>query len=168
MGAHSSYTAEMADAIVEWIAQGKTLREFCRQPNTPCWSTVYNWREEHPDFDTRFARAREMGGDAIGEETLSIADTPVEGETTTIEGDGDGDGDGDGKKVTTRREDMLGHRKLQVETRLKLLAKWFPKKYGESATLALTGPNGGPLQSVTITTDDPVEAARAYQELIKG
>ena len=32
----------------------------------------------------------------------------------------------------------------------------------------LTGPNGGPLQSVAIATDDPAEAARAYQELIRG
>lgn len=31
-----------------------------------------------------------------------------------------------------------------------------------------SGPNGGPMQSVSITTDDPAEAARAYQELIKG
>jgi phage terminase small subunit len=31
-----------------------------------------------------------------------------------------------------------------------------------------SGPGGGPLQSVAITTDDPAEAARAYQELIKG
>lgn len=34
--------------------------------------------------------------------------------------------------VTERtREDMLGHRKLQIETRLKLLAKWDPRRYGE-------------------------------------
>lgn len=32
----------------------------------------------------------------------------------------------------------------------------------------VSGPNGGPLQSIAITTEDPVEAARAYQELIKG
>jgi hypothetical protein len=33
--------------------------------------------------------------------------------------------------VTVTEEDMLGHRKLQIETRLKLLAKFNPKKYGE-------------------------------------
>jgi hypothetical protein len=31
---------------------------------------------------------------------------------------------------------MLGHRKLQIETRLKLLAKWNPKKYGDRVQLA--------------------------------
>ena len=32
-------------------------------------------------------------------------------------------------------EDMLGHRKLQIETRLKLLAKWDPKRYGKKLDL---------------------------------
>jgi hypothetical protein len=32
----------------------------------------------------------------------------------------------------------------------------------------LGGPNGGPIQSVGITTTDPVEAARAYQRIISG
>lgn len=32
----------------------------------------------------------------------------------------------------------------------------------------LTGLGGGPLQSVAITTDDPLEAARIYQEMVKG
>jgi hypothetical protein len=32
----------------------------------------------------------------------------------------------------------------------------------------ITGPNGGPQVSVTIATDDPVEAAREYQRIISG
>ena len=35
------------------------------------------------------------------------------------------------KVVTIKKVDMLGHRKLQIETRLKLLAKFNPKKYGD-------------------------------------
>ena len=46
--------------------------------------------------------------------------------------------------LTITRKDMLGHRKLQIETRLKLLAKWNPKKYGERTTLA--GDKENPLQ----------------------
>jgi hypothetical protein len=83
--------------------------------------TVYRWRDAHPEFELRFARAREDGHDVIAEQALEIANTPVEG-VVTEESD-------QGTKI--RREDMLGHRKLQVETRLKLLAKWNPKKYGD-------------------------------------
>ena len=46
---------------------------------------------------------------------------------------------------------MLGHRKLQIETRLKLLAKWNPKKYGDRTTLA--GDPEAPLQVSTEATD---------------
>ena len=45
-----------------------------------------------------------------------------------------------------KRSDMLGHRKLQIWTRLQLLAKWAPKKYGERTAMELTGANGGPVQ----------------------
>lgn len=124
----------MATAIIEWISEGKPLREFCRQ-NELAWKTVYNWLEANADFAARFARARDIGADAIAEQALEIADTPLEGvrtETTTGE-------DGGTKEV---REDMLGHRKLQVETRLKLLAKWFPQKYGEKTEHTINGPIG--------------------------
>jgi hypothetical protein len=132
MGRHSTYTVEMSDAIVAWIAQGKPLREFCRQ-NDLAWSTVYDRLAAQPEFSVRFTRARSIGADAIAEQALEIADTPIQGvrtETTTGE-------DGATKEV---REDMLGHRKLQVETRLKLLAKWFPQKYGDKTEHTINGP----------------------------
>jgi hypothetical protein len=81
------------------------------------------------EFAKRFAHAREIGFDVIAEETLAIANTPVEGvriEETDI-----------GTK--TVKEDALGHRKLQIETRLKLLAKWNPKKYGDKLDLNHAG-----------------------------
>lgn len=136
MGRRSTYDPSMADAIIEWISEGKPLREFCRQPNSPAWRTVYDWMDANSDFAARFARARDMGADAIAEEALEIANTPLEGVRRETGGK-----DGD-KNVY---EDMLGHRKLQVETRLKLLAKWNPKKYGDKIDHTLAGPNGGPV-----------------------
>jgi hypothetical protein len=155
----TTYTAEMAEQIIEWISAGKPLRVFCREvEGAPKWRTVYDWLQANPDFKEAFGEARKLGFDAIAEEALEIADTPVEGVRTETGGK-------DGPKEV--REDMLGHRKLQIETRLKLLAKWDPKRYGDMVKLG--GPDGGPLQSesVSINTDDPVEAARAYQEMIQ-
>jgi len=63
----------------------------------------------------------------------------------------------DGEKKTVREEDMLGHRKLQIETRLKLLAKWNPKKYGER--LAVAGDAENPLK---------VEAELGAEKLLKA
>lgn len=109
------------DQVIDWISEGQTLREFCRQEGMPTWSAIYRWQDEDDEFKQRFVRARDIGFDVIAEEALKIADTPVEG----IEYE---DGPMGSKQS---RKDMLGHRKLQIETRLKLLAKWSPKKYGE-------------------------------------
>jgi hypothetical protein len=48
--------------------------------------------------------------------------------------------------LTITRQDMLGHRKLLIETRLKLLAKWNPKKYGDRQILA--GDKDNPIVTV--------------------
>jgi hypothetical protein len=107
----------------------------------PAWRTVYDWiyRDdalgvEGAGLSAAIAHARDIGYDAIAEDLLNIADTPLMGEEETSSANG----------LTITRKDMLGHRKLQIETRLKLLAKWNPKKYGERTTLA--GDKENPLQ----------------------
>jgi hypothetical protein len=92
----------------------------------PAFQKVYEWMGRDQDLSGAIARAREIGYDKMAEEVLQIADTPMMGQIQTM----------DDKGSTIRTEDMLGHRKLQIETRLKLLAKWNPKKYGDRTVLA--------------------------------
>lgn len=113
--------ARIKEEICERIANGEPLRAICREQGMPGWVTVYNWREADKAFDERIAHSRILGFDAIAEEALEIANTPVMGQTVTSKEWGD----------EIKTEDMLGHRKLQIETRLKLLAKWDPKRYGD-------------------------------------
>jgi hypothetical protein len=80
---------------------------------------------------TAIAHARDLGYDAIAEDCLNIADTPFLGEEVSESEDEKGV-----KRVTIKKVDMLGHRRLQVETRLKLLAKFNPKKYGDKVELS--------------------------------
>ena|SRR5688572_16449114 len=146
MGRATTYTQAVADEICARISEGEPLRAICREDGKPSWTTVYNWLNERPEFAERFARARDIGHDAIAEEALEIANTPVDGVKKKVSEDG--------VEITT--EDMLGHRKLQIETRLKLLAKWNPKKYGEK--LELAGNKDAPLtvQVVRLSNgDDP-------------
>lgn len=117
--------ADIASQFVEWIAQGKTASDFCRQDGMPTTRTIERWRIKDADFASEVARAKDAGFDAIADECLRIADTPLAGEITTV--------DEKGTKVVT--EDMLGHRKLQVETRLKLLACWDPRRYGNKVAV---------------------------------
>jgi hypothetical protein len=122
-------TPELLDEICRRIADGETLRSICRDAHTPSWRTVYDWINDDPVFASRIERARELGFDAIAEEALTISDTPLEGTETEISDTG----------TKVKKSDMLGHRKLQIETRLKLLAKWHPKKYGDSSKVELSG-----------------------------
>ena len=144
-GRQTLYTPEIADEICERIANGETLRAICRSPGMPVWRTVYDWLEAHESFATAYARARATGFDAIAQEALLIADTPVEGVEYTTKADGG---------MEEKRGDMLGHRKLQIETRLKLLAKWDPKRYGEK--LALGGADD--LPPIKTLSDDALAA----------
>jgi hypothetical protein len=100
-----------ATDLVAWLSNGKPLREWCRQEGKPEWRTVYDWMDKDENFSARIARAREDGHDVIADQCVTLADTqPV-----------------DQVEVAWRR--------LQVETRLKLLAKWNPKKYGDRQQL---------------------------------
>ncbi len=116
----------------------------------PNWQTVYRWKAENADLSNRIARAREAGFDAIAEECLEIADETA---FDTIIGD---NGDRPNSEWITRS-------KLRVETRLKLLAKWDPKRYGDKTTTELTGADGGPIkvQSAAALTDDQLAAIAA-------
>lgn len=134
-GRPSLFTQEIADSICARLSKGEPLAVICRDEGMPGVQTVSDWKLVHTNFSVGIARAREEGFDAIAAECLEIANTPLEGvETSTKLG-----------ITEEKRGDMLGHRKLQIETRLKLLAKWDPKRYGDR--LELTGDPERPMQS---------------------
>lgn len=137
--------ADKAQAICDWISLGKTLRQWCRE-NGIHYSTVYLWMEKDKDFAQRFARAREVGHDAIADETLDIIDEAPERVLTE-----------NGDKVDTGH---VAWSKNRAEQRMKLLAKWNPKKYGEKSAVELTGAEGGPVK-----VEDTQRSARIAQLL---
>lgn len=134
-GRPSTYDPDIARSMCEQLSEGVPLREICRQEGFPAWRTVYDWMRKDPDLSTAIAHARDVGYDAMAEECLLIADTPLLGEEVSESETPDGkDEEGNPimrRVVTIKKVDMLGHRKLQIETRLKLLAKFNPKKYGD-------------------------------------
>ena len=60
---------------------------------------------------------------------------------------------------------MTSHRKLQIDTRKWLLARWLPKVYGERTTLA--GDPEAPLAQ-TMTDDQLAAKVAALQAKING
>lgn len=155
-GRPSKYTPELAREITERLSEGEPLRQICRSDHMPEWRTIYDWMYRDPELSAAIARAREIGYDKMAEEVLQIADTPMMGQVQTI----------DDKGSTIRTEDMLGHRKLQIETRLKLLAKWNPKKYGDRTTLA--GDAENPVVVQTETTEELKEILKNIELKIRS
>ena len=153
-GRPSLYSEAIADEIVEWIEEGKTLSSYCRQEGKPKRRTIDDWRNRDAAFSARVARARDDGFTELAEQCLAIADTPCPGEIITEEQEGP---DGTTTKRKVVREDMLGHRKLQVETRLKLLACWDPKRYGNQPVKVDIAETAAAIQAFIV-------AARAQDE----
>jgi hypothetical protein len=123
----------------------------------PAWRTVYDWVVDRPDFAARLAHARDIGYDALAEEALEIANTPHLGQKKVYSAGAEEDND----SMTVTEEDMLGHRKLQIETRLKLLACWNPKKYGTK--VAVGGDPGNP-----VVVEAQVEAENLLAAILKN
>ena len=114
-GRPSKYTPEIAAEICERLSNGEPLRAICRDDHMPAWQKIYEWMakddaagEAGTGLSGAIARARESGYDAIAEECLIIADTPKFGEKQVMTDEG----------VAVTVEDMLGHRKLQIETQI--------------------------------------------------
>lgn len=127
---------ELIDTIINGIESGTPLRQLCRD-NDLSFRAFYNWVDDDEALAARFARARLDGFDAIAEETLEIAD---DGTNDYVEKTRP-----DGSKYDAFDAEHVQRSKLRVDTRLKLLAKWDPKRYGERTTTELTGANGGPV-----------------------
>lgn len=130
-GRPSKYTPELAAEICERIGKGETLRQICRDEHMPHWTNVYEWLSRDEGLSVRVAHAREIGYDAIAEESLDITDS----QPLAVFDD-----------AGNKRYDpgSIAWNKNRAEHRLKLLACWNPKKYGTK--VALGGDPGNPIQ----------------------
>jgi hypothetical protein len=148
LGAPSTYTPELAAAICEHIATGKSLRTIAALDGMPAQSTIMVWLDgKHPDFTEQYARAREAQADKLAEEILAIAD---DGRSDTYL-------DADGNEKTD--SEVIQRSKLRVEARKWLASKMAPKKYGDK--MAIGGADDlGPVQTVNREMTDAERAVR--------
>ena len=79
------YGQETADSICELLADGKSLRAICADPDMPSTSTVCKWLALNSEFAEQYARARELQADALFDDILDIADKGSKALDTTEE-----------------------------------------------------------------------------------
>lgn len=128
---------DQADAIIEWITEGKTLRDYCRQRGAPNWNTVYAWVQKDETFAERIAKARDAGADAIAEDILQMIDS----QPTIL----------DGGRIDPAHVQWM---RVRADMRLRLLSKWRPSKYGDKVQI------GGDAASGPIQISDTERASR--------
>ena len=90
--------------ILDRLSAGEPLAKICREEGKPHVSTWADWCKQDEALGIAHTRARDDGFDAIAADILDIADD--------------------------KNEDPQS-RKVRIDARLKLLAKWDPKRYGE-------------------------------------
>lgn len=115
--------ATLVPAICARLSTGEPLTVICRDMGLSR-ITVNGWRAEDPEIAAQFDAARDLGYDAIAADCLSIADDGRRDYVTTE----------DGREVPDH--DHISRSKLRIDTRLKLLAKWDPRRYGERHIVA--------------------------------
>jgi hypothetical protein len=167
MGRPSTFKQKIADEICERLSKGEPLAAICRDAHMPSDWTVRQWADaEKPFIDAdgseisfaiAYARARDVGFDTLALEGLSLLDEEPE-RVVTISGEDRSESRIDSASVQRAKN--------RFEGRLKLLAKWDPKRYGD--LLKLSGSDGtGPVPVVSLSADmTAAQAAEAYAKLL--
>ncbi len=142
MGRPSDYSAELGLTICQRLAEGESLRSVRRADGMPDKSTVMRWLHAHAEFREMYRIAREVGTDALADETLADATEPM------------------------RAEDVQAAR-LAFDARRWFLGKISPKRWGDKIDVAHTGADGGAIQLQAMPTLlVPTQVARAVRDLI--
>ena len=112
---------KLIEEVLSRIAQGETLAALGRELDfhPTAWG---RWVAEDEALAIAYAEARDTGHDVIAEDVLQIIDS-----------------------VAAQSEEIQ-RAKLRAEYRLKLLAKWNPKKYGDKQTVDVGNKDGETLK----------------------
>lgn len=123
-GRPSIFSQELAEQIATLLTEGTPLAVICRKPNMPNFSTVYRWERDNEEFRMLLAGAREAGTHFMADDSVRIADDP---------------------------ELDPAHKRVMIDTRLRLIGKWNAKAYGDKVDATVT--HRGGVQMV-ITPED--------------
>ena len=151
-GRPSSFTQEIADAMLARLSVGESLRSICEEDGFPSKVTVLHWLSANIEFRTQYSHAKELAAEAIAEELFEISD--------------------DGRNDWMQRlafkgalpswepcGEHINRSRLRVDTRKWYLSKIMPKKYGDKVQQEVSGPDGGavPINLVRVEFVKPKE-----------
>jgi len=129
-GRPTLYTPELADDICAQLAAGLSLNRICKQDGMPSYFAIWSWLDRYPEFNTKYARAREVQAEYYADEIVDISDSADKDTAQAV--------------------------RVRVDTRKWIAAKLRPKKYGELVKHEHGGADGAPIPvSITVSYDKP-------------
>lgn len=155
-GRPAAYAPQVADEILQLLAEGLSLSEICRREDMPARSTVNLWvAHDTEGFADRYARARDAQAERYAEEIIEISDDGTNDWVARRQGD---------ETITAADHEHIQRSKLRVDSRKWLMARMAPKRYGDRMSTELTGKDGAAL--IPTTLDDRELAQRIYAGLL--
>ena len=123
---------ERDEHLFDFLMQGGIIRVWLDMAGLT-YSDINRRKKKDPTFAAKYDEARSLGMDALADEALLIASTPMDteevAETTLADG---------GKVVVRKKGDNTYARKLAFYSRVELLKKWAPDRYGEKISVDVT------------------------------
>lgn len=120
MATVSKKTPAVIAEVLRRIGAGEPYASIHRSDRErfPCKEAWIDWVKADPDLELRYAEARRTGADHMAEYAMQLADEvqPDKGH--------------------------IAKARLQIDTRLKLLACWYPNRYGQKATVDIGNKEG--------------------------
>jgi len=121
-GRPTKFTQAIADEICDRLGKGEPMAHICKDSHMPSVVAVWEKTQKDPAFSESIARARDFGYDARADQALEIADDERHDWRMSQNGE-----------ITD--EVAIARAQLRIDTRLKLVAKWNLKKYGDKLDL---------------------------------
>ncbi|MBX9595514.1 MAG: helix-turn-helix domain-containing protein [Roseomonas sp.] len=156
VGRPTLYREEYAEQAAKLCRLGATdieLADFFEVAT----STLYLWKSTHPEFSEALKAGKEASDERVKRSLYAKAVGYSFDSVKIFNSEGV-------PLVVPYRE----HVPPSDTAAIFWLKNRQPKEWRDRVENVHTGPDGGPMVTTTITTTDPVEAARAYQKIIRG
>jgi hypothetical protein len=160
---------EVTAHICAELQKGRSLENICtKDEGMPTPAGFLKWVNTDPEgVGKDYAHAREIGYLLLADEILTLSDKTHEW-VTVQELDPDGhpmfDEAGEPKLkniLMPLNNEVIAHKRVQIDTRKWMLSKMLPKIYGDKLTQEHTGANGGPIALAAVDlknlSDDELE-----------
>jgi len=160
LGRPTDFTPELAEAICEAIANTPRGLDFICETTKgfPSARTVHRWLAADDAFRQNYALARDRQADLLFDECLEIADDRS-GDTKIV--------GRDGEEREVMDAEFAQRSRIRIDTRKWMAGKLAPKKYGERASVEVSGKDGKPIEITDPTPLSDRELAQRVAHILQ-